>query len=368
MLPYATDEKAKLVKWYLETKSVISTQRKWKKLFARRKAPSRKAILHTVEKFLAHGSVENQKRGKCGAKRTKRTPATALKARQIMTEAPKTPMRQLAQQLGCSYSTAQRMARTDLKLHPYKISIHQKLRKCDEEARKRFCAWFMRKCNGSAQFLGNLWFSDEAHFHLDGQVSSQNHRFWGTQPPNEVAERPLHSEKCTAWCAISAQGICGPIWVEDDDGRTATVTAARYRRIIGRFWTGLQTRYRDRPDQLRNQWFQQDGAPAHRAAETRSWLRDRFQGRLIAKGEGNEWPPYSPDLTPPDFFLWGYLKSLVYKNCPKTIAELKKAVELAVRRIPVATCRAAMEAARDRAELCLRQNGSHLEHVLQMGD
>ena len=76
----------------------------------------------------------------------------------------------------------------------------------------------------------------------------------------------------------------------------------------------------------------------------------------------------APDLTPPHFFLWGHLKFQVCKNCPKTIAELKKAMELAVRRIPVATCRAAMEAARDWAELCLRQNGSHLEDVLQMGD
>lgn len=25
-----------------------------------------------------------------------------------------------------------------------------------------------------------------------------------------------------------------------------------------------------------------------------------------------DWPPHSPDLTPPDFFLWGYLKLKVY--------------------------------------------------------
>jgi len=203
---------------------------------------------------------------------------------------------------------------------------------------------------------------------LDGQVSSPNHRFWSTEPPKEVAERPLHSQKCTAWCSISAQWICGPIWVEDGNGLTATVTAARYRGTLGRFWNGLQTPYRDRPDQLRNQWFQQDQWYANRAVETMLWSRDRFQGHLIAKGECNEWHPHSPDLTPPDFFLWGHLKFQVCKNCPKTIAELKKAMELAVRRIPVARCRAAMEAARDWAELCLRQNGSHFEDVLQMGD
>ena len=364
MLPYAPDEKAKLVKFYLETKSVVLTQRKWKTCFKARKAPSRKAILSLTEKFLATGSLENKKRGRCGAKRTKRTPAAAQKARQILSSAPKTPLKQLSQQLGCSYSTAQRMARTDLQLRPYKKSIHQKLRDCDEKARKRYCAWFSRKCNASAQFLENIWFSDEAHFHLDGRVNSQNHRFWSTEPPEEVAERPLHSQKCTAWCAISAQGISGPIWVEDGAGNTATVTAIRYRKILQRFWSGLGTRYRHDPDRQKIQWFQQDGAPPHRATETKAWLRDHFQDRLIAKGIGIEWPAHSPDLTPPDFFLWGHLKSEVYKSGPKTIADLKKAVEQAVRRVPVAMCRAVMESARNRAELCLRENGGHVEHVL----
>lgn len=27
-----------------------------------------------------------------------------------------------------------------------------------------------------------------------------------------------------------------------------------------------------------------------------------------------QWPPYSPNLSPCDFFLWGYLKNQVYKN------------------------------------------------------
>ena len=36
-----------------------------------------------------------------------------------------------------------------------------------------------------------------------------------------------------------------------------------------------------------------------------------------------EWPPRSPDLTVPDFILWGYSESEVYASKPKTIDELK---------------------------------------------
>jgi hypothetical protein len=26
------------------------------------------------------------------------------------------------------------------------------------------------------------------------------------------------------------------------------------------------------------------------------------------------WPPHSPDVTFPDFFLWGYVKDIVYRT------------------------------------------------------
>ncbi|GFT24863.1 uncharacterized protein TNCV_3021481 [Trichonephila clavipes] len=35
------------------------------------------------------------------------------------------------------------------------------------------------------------------------------------------------------------------------------------------------------------------------------------------------WPPRSCDLTPLDYFLWGYVKSLVYANKPQTLDHLE---------------------------------------------
>jgi len=51
-------------------------------------------------------------------------------------------------------------------------------------------------------------------------------------------------------------------------------------------------------------------------AEIQSFISDR----VISKGL---WPPRSPDLTPPDCYLWGYLKGTVYQNKPRTIDALK---------------------------------------------
>lgn len=35
------------------------------------------------------------------------------------------------------------------------------------------------------------------------------------------------------------------------------------------------------------------------------------------------WPARSPDPAPRDFLLYGYLKDKVYRNCPKSIDQLK---------------------------------------------
>jgi hypothetical protein len=34
--------------------------------------------------------------------------------------------------------------------------------------------------------FNNVWFSDEAHFHLDGVIKTQNLRFWASENPRVI--------------------------------------------------------------------------------------------------------------------------------------------------------------------------------------
>ena len=52
-----------------------------------------------------------------------------------------------------------------------------------------------------------------------------------------------------------------------------------------------------------------------------------------AANTGIEWPPYSPDLNPCDFFLWGYLKDRVYREAPRTISDLRTSIEQEIKAI-----------------------------------
>ncbi|GFW61024.1 uncharacterized protein TNCV_4872341 [Trichonephila clavipes] len=70
-------------------------------------------------------------------------------------------------------------------------------------------------------------------------------------------------------------------------------------------------------------WFQQDGATCHTARSTIDLLKDTFGDRLISRFGPVNWPPRYCDLTPLDYFLWGYVKSLVYADKPQTLDHLE---------------------------------------------
>ena len=52
----------------------------------------------------------------------------------------------------------------------------------------------------------------------------------------------------------------------------------------------------------------QDGAPPHFGIVVREWLNAQIPGRCMGRHGSQEWPARSPELTPCDFFLWGWLK------------------------------------------------------------
>ncbi|GFX62520.1 putative LOC100569746 [Trichonephila clavipes] len=70
-------------------------------------------------------------------------------------------------------------------------------------------------------------------------------------------------------------------------------------------------------------WFQQDGATCHTARATIDLLKDTFGDRLISRFGPVNFPPRSCDFTPLNYFLCGYVNSLVYSDKPQTLDHLE---------------------------------------------
>ena len=104
----------------------------------------------------------------------------------------------------------------------------QHLKDSDIESRLHFAHW-MKENDQIADFI---WFSDEAHFHLNAQVNKRNCRFGGSEKPDLYLEKPLHGEKVTAWATMSSAGIIGPFFFEDESGDVATVNSDSYLKLL----------------------------------------------------------------------------------------------------------------------------------------
>ncbi|GFW01496.1 putative DD41D transposase [Trichonephila clavipes] len=158
---------------------------------------------------------------------------------------------------------------------------------------------------------------DGAHFWLNGYVKKQNCHIWGEANPQVYVETPLHLEKRTVWCALWAGGIIGP-YFKNDEGHNVTVNGDRYKAMITNFFIPELNNH-----DVQELWFQQDGATCHTSRATIDLLKDTFGDRLISRFGPVNWLPRSCDLTPQNYFLWGYVKSLVYADKPQTLDHLE---------------------------------------------
>ena len=80
----------------------------------------------------------------------------------------------------------------------------------NKEERRTFCANICQLIEDHPTLLDLIFFSDEAHFPLSGQVNKQNMRIWAQAQPHEHVIRPFSVEKVPVWCAIGRRGIIGP--------------------------------------------------------------------------------------------------------------------------------------------------------------
>lgn len=340
------------VEWFIETKSVTITQRNFRREFRLRNAPCRNTILSWYTTFRTVGSLKDK--SPPGPRRTVSTPENRERVRLSAIRSPKKSARSRAAALGMSDKTVRRILHS-MKFHPYKIANVQELSENDRRLRVEFCIRFLELQQRDRTVNSNLFMSDEAHFHLNGDVNRQNCRYWSTENPHQLHERPLHSPKVTVWCAVSSSRLIGPYFFEGEDGETVTVTAARYVNMLENLRPEI-----DRLQTRGNIWFQQDGATAHTARISMALLREMFPGRLISRFGDVPWPARSPDLSVPDFFLWGYLKSLVYNTLPRTIEELKRRIEDEIVRIDEDMLRRVMGDFTRRLGECIENEGGHL--------
>ncbi|GFT32094.1 hypothetical protein TNCV_3468981 [Trichonephila clavipes] len=149
------------------------------------------------------------------------------------------------------------------------------------------------------------------------------------------------------------------VLLQNDEGHNVTVNGDRYRAMITNFFIPELNNH-----DVQELWFQQDGATCHTARATIDLLKDTFGDRLISRFGPVNWPPRSCDLTPLDYFLWGYVKSLVYADKPQTLDHLEDNIRRVIADIGPQMLEKVIENWTSRLDYIRASRGSHMPEII----
>ncbi|GFW55810.1 uncharacterized protein TNCV_121941 [Trichonephila clavipes] len=76
------------------------------------------------------------------------------------------------------------------------------------------------------------------------------------------------------------------------------------------------------------------------------------------------WPPRSCDLTPLDYFLWGYAKSLVYADKPQTLDHLEDNIRRVIADIRPQMLEKVIENWTSRLDYIRASRGCHMPEII----
>lgn len=171
--------------------------------------------------------------------------------------------------------------------------------------RQTFCQWYSNKLNENPYFYKKVLWTDETYFSNSGMFNRRNTHYWARENPHLVVERYNQNRfGFNVWCGILDNRLIGPIIYNGN------LNAERYLQLLS---GEVEEKLEEIPlVHLQNLWYQQDGAPAHNSRNVINYLNLVHDNKVIATNTDVQWPPRSPDLTPCDFFLWGFIKNKVY--------------------------------------------------------
>jgi len=272
---------------------------------------------------------------------------------------PQVSQRELARASTISRSSIQRILKQQ-KYHPYHMILSQELLVTDYERRVTFCEWIWLQLHGVMEnndFMNKILFSDEATFMSSGHINRHNMHYYAVENPYWMRSVPFqHRWSLNVWCGIIGDFVIGPYFFEGN------VTSDSYCNMLQNHWAEL---LEDVPLHIRrDMWFQQDGAPPHYANITREFLTKKFGNKWIGRGGPVQWPPRSPDLTPLDFFLWGYVKDKVMFEPPTTKENMKQKIRDACASVTPELLSNVRTSLLFRINKCTQVHGEHFEHLI----
>lgn len=353
---YTPEQKVQIIKWYYGGNSADRCTELFSVFFQDAPIPCKQTILNVVSTFENSHCVNSC--SKCHREEGPVNEETEHRNERICSslvlESTRST-RNVAEELGISNKTVARVWKQN-GFKCFKYSKTHEIFPDDNFRRMEFCDTVMEKANQDPNFIKNIVFTDESSFSLSGKHNPSVLRYWSQE--NEFRSYEAHTQypqKLNVWAGIFGDNLIGPFFIDGN------LNAEKYLELLQ---IQVLPAIRNLPGvNLETIWFQQDGCPAHNAVRVKEFLRNSFPDRLMSGTGDIRWPPRSPDLSPNDFFLWGFLKSKVYAhNRANNLDELREKLLEATRAISVEMLGNVRRNFYDRLGYCLASQGGIFEN------
>ena len=337
-------------------RSYERVQRDFRERF-NRDHPHRNTIHYNYMKYLEWGTSYNRCEYNSGRRRTARVNANIEAVRNAIEGVHRLPISARRNGLGIPKSSFNRITLRELNFHPYRIRIRHALQEGDFHRRLQFCYWFLEQCR-DPDFIRLVVIGDEAAFSMNGEVNTKNVVRYAPkgEPPAFNYDRSNSREKINVWVGLCGDGtIIGPYYFDGN------VNGNEYLQMLNALVIPeLALNYLLEFNRL---WWFQDGAGPHRHGDVLERLVEIFHNRFVALNHAIEWPARSPDLTPCDFFFWGYLKSQVFTSPPPSIEALRLRIteNVDLLRAKPEFILNSFRSMQRRANICIERGGRHVE-------
>lgn len=293
-------------------------------------------------------SVEDMERS--GRPSTSRVDETVAKVKELLDSDRRLSLKMIADEVSVNKFTVHQIVTQDLmmrkvcaKLVPRVLTAEQKQQRVD------VCREMLNALENNPHFLDNVVTGDESWtFQYDPETKAQSSEWHTPASPRPKKARMSKSRiKTMLIVFFDKRGLIHKEFVPQGK----TVNAEFYKEVLQRLHRAVKRKRQD----LAQRWrLHHDNAPAHTAFLVTSYLT-RIGVEVLPQ------PPYSPDLSPPDFFLFPKVKRCLKGHRFDDIPNIQRAVTKALTGITQTDYSGAYEAWKTRWQRCVDAQGEYFE-------
>ena len=181
--------------------------------------------------------------------------------------------------------------------------------------------------------------------------------YWENENPRWMKTVPFQNPwSVNCWYSIVGDHFIGPYFFEGH--LTGHVYANFLQNVLSQLMEDVPLHVR------MNMWRQHDGAPPHYALCSRQVMNEILDEKWIGRGRPVAWPPRSPELTSPNYFLCGFVKERVMTVALTTPDDMEEKIRQACIEITPQMLAEVKRSFHQRINKCLHVEGHHFEHRL----